>query len=128
MKVLIDTNILIHLFKGDLKTEAEIQQIGIPEIYVPSVVAMELYRGMKDKKEMTQMVKKLGQFKILHFDEPVSKLALEFIRNYKLSHDQKIPDAIIGAMAIEFNLPLHTYNVKDFRYLPGIVLYQIPTP
>ena len=73
---------------------------------------------------MAQMVKKLGQFKILHFDEAVSKLALEFIRNYKLSHDQKIPDAVIGAMAIEFNLPLHTYNVKDFRYLPGIILYQ----
>ncbi|MBI5914204.1 MAG: type II toxin-antitoxin system VapC family toxin [Bacteroidetes bacterium] len=128
MKVLVDTNILIHLFKGDPKTEAEILQLGIPDIYVPSVAAMELYRGMSNKKEMAGMVKKLAQFKILHFDEAVSTLALAFIQDFKLSHELTIPDAVIGAMAVEYGLPLHTYNLKDFRYLPGIVLYQNTSP
>ena len=124
MKTLIDTNILIHLFKSDLKTENEIQQIGIPDALLPSVAAMELYRGMGNKKEMAGMVKKLAQFQIFHFDESVSKLTLAFINDYKLSHDLKIPDAIIGAMAVVYALPLHTYNKKDFRYLPGVKLYQ----
>ena len=124
MKVLIDTNILIHLFKGDPKTESEILRIGQSDILVSSVTAMELYRGMGNKKEMVAMAKRLAQFQILHFDESVSRLALGFIRNYKLSHDLKIPDAIIGAMAVNFSLPLHTYNHKDFHYLPGIILYK----
>jgi tRNA(fMet)-specific endonuclease VapC len=124
MKVLVDTNILIHLFNGNPATEVDILQIGIPHILVPSITAMELYRGMSNKKEMASMVKKLAQFQILHFNEAVSKLAQDFIRDYKLSHDLTIPDAIIAAMAVEYALPLHTYNQKDFRYLPGIVLYQ----
>jgi predicted nucleic acid-binding protein len=124
MKTLIDTNILIHLFKGDPKTESEILQIGIPDILLPSVAAMELYRGMSNKQGMTGMAKKLAQFQILHYDEPTSQLALSFIRDFKLSHDLMIPDAIIGAMAVRYSLPLLTYNRKDFQYLPGIIMHQ----
>jgi tRNA(fMet)-specific endonuclease VapC len=124
MKTLIDTNILIHLFKGNPKTENEVRHIGIPNILVPSVAAMELYRGMSNKKEMAGMVRKLAQFQILHFNESVSALALAFIKDFKLSQGLTIPDAIIGAMAAGYALPLHTYNLKDFRYLPGIKLYH----
>jgi predicted nucleic acid-binding protein len=124
MKVIIDTNILIHLFNGNPATEIEILQIGIPDVLVPSITAMELYRGMSNKKEMVAMAKKLTQFQILHFNETASKLALDFIRDYKLSHNLTIPDAIIAAMAVEYALPLHTYNQKDFRYLPGVVLWM----
>lgn len=124
MKILADTNVLIHLFKGDSKTKAEFLQIGIADFLVPSVTVMELYRGMSNKKEMAEMAKKIGQFDILHFNESVSKLALSFVSDYKLSHNLTIPDAIIGAMAIEYGLRLYTYNIKDFRFLPGIVFYE----
>ncbi len=124
MKTLIDTNILIHLFRGNPKTEAEIRQIGMEEILVPSVVAMELYRGMGNKKEIASMLKKLAQFQIIHFNETISRLALDFIIQYKLSHELTIPDAVIGAMAVGYELPLHTYNHKDFQYLPRIEIFH----
>jgi tRNA(fMet)-specific endonuclease VapC len=124
MKVLIDTNILIHLFNGNPATEMEILQIGFSNILVPSVTVMELYRGMSNKKEMAGMVKKIAQFPVLHFNEAASRLALDFIRDYKLSHELAIPDAIIASMSVEFALPIHTYNQKDFRYLPGVILYK----
>ena len=48
--------------------------------------------------------------------------ATELIEDYYLSHGILIPDAIIGATAIETDLSLFTYNTKDFKYLPGIKL------
>ncbi len=42
---------------------------------------------------------------------------------FKLSHNLTIPDAIIGAMSIVSDLPLFTYNKKDFKFMPGIELY-----
>jgi predicted nucleic acid-binding protein len=39
-------------------------------------------------------------------------------------HGLLIPDAIIAATAISFNLKLFTYNTKDFIFIPGIRLYE----
>ncbi len=35
-----------------------------------------------------------------------------------------IPDALIAATALEYNLPLFTSNISDFRFIPGINLWQ----
>jgi len=55
----------------------------------------------------------------------VSEKAIELIETYHLSHGLKIPDAIIGATAVIYQIPIYTYNVKDFEFLPGIILYQL---
>ena len=84
---------------------------------------MELYRGMEHKKEMIEMQKKINQYNILHFNEETSKHAIELVNKFKLSHNLQIPDAIIGAMCIVYDIDLFTYNTKDFKFLPGIKLY-----
>ena len=53
-----------------------------------------------------------------------SRLAIELIEQFRLSHGLLIPDAIIAATAISFNLKLFTYNRKDFFFIPGIRLYE----
>jgi predicted nucleic acid-binding protein len=124
MKVICDTNIFISLFEGMPDTIKELTKIGNANILMPSITAMELYRGMSNKKEMTAMIKKLEHYNILHYNEFVSIKALELIETYKLSQDLEIPDAIIAATAITYQLPLHTYNKKDFIFIPGIQIYQ----
>lgn len=85
---------------------------------------MELYRGMLDKKDMLNMQRKIKQYNVLHFNDAVSNLSIELINKYKLSHNLEIPDAIIGAMSVVYNLELFTYNTKDFKFIPGIKLYN----
>lgn len=121
--VLCDTNIFISAFNGIEKTISDLSQIGSRNVLIPSISVMELYRGMGNKQEMSVMKKKIKAYNILDFDERVSQKAIEFIQVYKLSHDLKIPDAIIGAMSVVYEVPLFTYNTKDFKYLPGIKLF-----
>ncbi len=124
MKILCDSNIFIHLFNDDPKTTAELQKIGDENVLISSISVMELYRGMGNKQEMAEMVKKLKHYNVVHFDQATSRKAVELVRDFKLSHDLRIPDAIIGAMAITFQIPLFTYNRKDFQFMPGIILYE----
>jgi predicted nucleic acid-binding protein len=60
------------------------------------------------------MKKVLKYYDVLHFDQEISEKAIQLIDNYKLSHNLQIPDAIIGATALVHNIPLFTYNLKDF--------------
>ena len=122
--VLCDTNIIISLFKGFSKTVEDLTLIGSENVLLPSVSVMELFRGMENKKDMNEMSKKLNQYNILHLNEKVSERAILYIKDYKLSHNLQIPDALIAAMAVEYHLPLYTYNVKDFKFIPKLKLYK----
>jgi predicted nucleic acid-binding protein len=86
---------------------------------------MELYRGMENKKDLLAMQSKIRHYNVLHFNDTVSALSLQLIEQFKLSHNLQIPDAIIGAVAIEYELPLFTYNTKDFSFMPNIQLYKL---
>ena len=53
-----------------------------------------------------------------------SRLASQFVEKFKLSHGLQIPDAIIGASAVVHQIPLFTYNVKDFSFMPDLKLHK----
>jgi predicted nucleic acid-binding protein len=122
--ILCDTNIFISWFRGDPETVKRLEQIGLEHILIPSVTIMELLQGAQNKSELLQLKKKLKAYNIIHFNETTSKLAIELIEQFRLSHGLLIPDAIIAATAITFKLPLFTYNQKDFRFISGLRLFE----
>ncbi|MCP5048695.1 MAG: type II toxin-antitoxin system VapC family toxin [bacterium] len=121
--VLFDTNVFINFFNGSEETVDIFKRLGNKRILIPSVTVMELYQGRGNKTELNSMKKKIKHYSILHFNSDVSRLAIEYINTYNLSHNLQIPDAIIAASAVIFQFPLFTYNLKDFRFIPNIKLY-----
>lgn len=122
--ILCDTNIFISAFNGRTDTIDQLNKIGLSEIALSAVTVMELLQGMGNKQELAQMKKKIKYYDVVQIDKAISQKAIEFIENYKLSHGLLIPDAIIGATAVIYQIPLYTYNLKDFDFLPSIILYQ----
>ena len=122
--ILCDTDIFISWFRGDIETITRLEYIGLEHILIPSVTVMELLQGTRNKAESIQLKKALKAYHIIHFNETSSKLSIELIEKYRLSHGLLIPDAIIAATALTFNLKLFTYNLKDFKFIPGIQLYE----
>jgi predicted nucleic acid-binding protein len=123
--ILCDTNILIHAFDGRVDTIAEMNKIGFSNVVLSSITVMELYQGMSNKQELAQMKKKIRFYDVVQMDNAISQKAIEFIENFKLSHGLQIPDAIIGATAVVHQIPLFTYNIRDFHFLPTIILHQL---
>lgn len=56
------------------------------------------------------------QKKIRSVDSRIARAAAQLGRTRKT----KLPDLIIAATAIEFDIPLITKNVKDFRNIPRL--------
>ncbi len=85
---------------------------------------MELLQGMGNKSELFMMQKRIQNFHIFEITESISKRTREYVKTYALSHKLQIPDAFIAATAVEYNLCLFTFNIKDFKYIPNINLYE----
>jgi len=122
--VLCDTNIFISAFNGRQDTIDQLDKIGLDEILLSAVTVMELFQGMGNKEELARMKKKIKYYDVVQMDENISAKAIELIELYQLSHGLSIPDAIIGATSVVHQIPLYTYNIKDFDFLPDINLYQ----
>lgn len=121
--ILCDTNIIIQAFKQHQDTINILKNIGFGNVIVSSVSVMEILQGARNKIELQMLQNQIKVFNVLHFDRNISLKAVELLSNFNLSHNLQIPDAIIGATAITYNIEFLTYNLKDFRYIPDLKLY-----
>ena len=122
--ILCDTNVIIEILKGNEKTIEIIESIGLENIAISSVTVMELYFGALNKRELSKIKRHLKALNIVHFDNDISELAVSMIESYSKSHGLQIPDAIIAATALSFDMKLFTFNLKDFKYIDELNLYK----
>ena len=121
--LLCDTCVIIDFINGqsqELSTLLNEDKV----LFINSVIEMELLQGARNKNELRVVEKRLGSFRLLMMPQEIFDLATQFIKTYRLSHGLALPDAIIGATAIYYQIPLLTYNTKDFRFLPNIELHD----
>lgn len=122
--VVVDTDVMIDFLRGYSAARHELEQIGFDNVLLSTATVLELYAGCKNKHELAQFNRQLRRFDVVNLTEPVCELALEWGKKYCLSHSPlDLTDLFNGAVANLGNLPVHTYNVKDYHYLPGVQLY-----
>jgi tRNA(fMet)-specific endonuclease VapC len=122
--ILCDTNILIEFYKNNSTVVNELRQIGINQLAISIITQAELYYGALNKAELTQIRKHLQLLKSIPIDPEISDRFIQLMENYSLSHKLAIPDALIAATALVHDMSLYTLNLKDFRFIEGINLYQ----
>ena len=123
--VLCDTNIIIEFYKNNPITVAALRQIGQEHIAISIVTAGELLYGALNKRELARISKDIANLPTLALNEPIGALTLELLKQYTLSHKLTLPDALIAATAIHYDIPLYTLNLKDFRPITGLSLHQM---
>ncbi len=118
--VLIDTEVLIWYMRGNEKAYETIEKLNSFSISV--VTYMELVQGMKNKKELNSLRQALHGWnaQIIYISEEISAKAMFFVEQHFLSHSIEIADALIGASAIAYGLPLLTGNDKHYKVMSDI--------
>jgi len=101
-----------------------LDEIGLENVVISDVTRAELFYGALNKRELQMIRKDLSSFSVLHIDPFISKMAVELVEIYCLSHKTDIEDALIAATAISHSIELYTLNIKDFRFIPELKLYQ----
>jgi predicted nucleic acid-binding protein len=127
VKVVVDTSILIdHLRQGSDRflRLTELQDEGKIKILVPYIVVTELFVGKstREKKTEKSLDKFLSGFELVRMSYRSSKKAGELIREYPGINDAY--DLLIAAIALEKKAYVYTLNVKHFKSIKGLKLYE----
>lgn len=118
-----DTNIVIELFKGNEQVKNTCLAIGENNLVISAITVGEFYFGALNKKEIPIIRKHLEKFATVHLTPAISVLFTDLMAKYCLSHKPFVPDMLIAASCLHYNIPLFTHNVKDFQFIPEIELY-----
>jgi predicted nucleic acid-binding protein len=122
--ILADTNIFIEYYRNNPAICEILEQIDPQDIAVNDVVCAELYFGARNRQELADLVTDMEKLTVLAISVKISRLAVDLVRQYCLSHKLKLPDAQIAATAIFHNAELFTLNRRDFAYIPNLKMYD----
>jgi len=115
--MVIDTDVLIWYMKGNQKAYKAIE--NSKNFFISVVTYMELVQSMRNKNELNNLRRALHVWdsKILYISEEISVKAMFFVEQHFLSHSIQLADALIGATAIAYGLPILTGNDKHYKIL-----------
>ena len=122
--VLCDTDVIIEFYKGNSAITKSLKKIGVGNIAISSITAAELIYGAFNKKELNQICNDIENLNLISLNYNINDKFLELMKKYSLSHKIKIPDCIIAATSLVYNIQLFTLNKKDFSFIDKIKLYQ----
>lgn len=121
--VVIDTDILIDVSRGNEKAIVYLQNLTTNgSLAVRLITQMELLVGCRNKQETVLLDKFLKRFQIIKLNEAISMIAVDLLRQYRLSHGLLMPDALIAATALSLDSGLATKNQRDYRFIDSLNL------
>jgi len=124
---LIDTNVIVKIFRGDSDIEQILDSIDPEKIFISAISVGELYYGAFKSSKTEANIKVINEFisfyKILDLDEEISFCYGE-VKNKVLKTGFTLPenDLWIAATAIKNDLIVMTYD-NHFINIPDLKLY-----
>lgn len=127
--ILLDSDVLIDVLRKDALAGMLLTTLASAGPLAISIVSrMETIRGCRNFEVQQQAEKLLRRFQVIALDGDISRRADELVSRYYLAYNLEIPDALIAATAIVYELPLLSKNQKDFRFLKEAGLQLLPYP
>jgi predicted nucleic acid-binding protein len=120
--LILDTCIVIDYLRNKPLVVDFIDNIGKNNFILPTPVTIELYKGVRNGKELLTLQKEIQHFSILDIDTTISQIANKLAEKYALSHQMGLGDALIAATALVYQIELRTFNLKDFHFIPNLLV------
>ena len=120
----IDTNILIDAMYGIPNAIGFLDEQQESRIQISIISAMELVAGCRNKAEIRELQEFLEKVTFLPVTATSSQVAYQLMESFYHSHGLHLPDALIAATALEYDLTLYTRNTRHFRMIPRLTINQ----
>lgn len=120
---LVDTDILIKIYRGD-KEKREIIEPIQNNLAVSFITILELLAGARSHQNKFEILKTSKAYHVIYLSETISEKAFNLSKKYCVEYDLGIADILIAATAITRNLPLYTDNIRHFEFIEELTLYK----
>jgi len=117
--ILIDTDVMVDFLRGHPKAIAFVKSHST-RIIISSIVAAELYAGVRSPDELTALDALISIFRVIPVSASLARIAGLYKGDYAKSHGVGLADAIIAAMAEEENAELCTLNIRHYPMMTGL--------
>ncbi|MEW6501832.1 MAG: type II toxin-antitoxin system VapC family toxin [Thermodesulfobacteriota bacterium] len=120
--MLIDTDVFIWFMRGNENARKALARQQ--EIILSAITYMELIQGLRNAMELRALRKALHAWnaKVLYVNEEISNRAVLYMEKHFLSHSLQLADALIGATASTYDLPLLTGNARHYKVITDLTL------
>ena len=122
--VLCDTDVIIELLIQNTAVAEKIISIGYNNIAITPITLAEIQAGEPNKISLNKTMKKLSAIPVIPLDAAMSMRFTSLFEKYCLSHSPSIPDMLIAATAISYDIELFTLNLKDYKFIEGLKLLK----
>jgi len=124
--MLLDTNVIIDFLRGRSNAVAYVRGLPAP-VLTSAIVVAELYAGVRDGAERSQLDGFLSAVTVVPLSNPVAVQGGLFRRQFGKSHNVGLEDALIAATAQAEGATLVTLNLKHFPMISNVILpYSTP--
>ncbi len=121
--ILFDTDVLIDHLRGELKARDYFKHLKKSHSFSISVITLaEIEAGVR-ASEYPIVQDFLSLFSVIPITEEIAKKAGTYKRSFSQSHRILLPDALIAATACIMEMPLYTFNLKDYP-MKDITVYS----
>ena len=124
--VICDTNIISKYLEEDPRVVENLSIIGMKNVAITPVILIELNKWLSvfkgiDKPRRQKYKKFFDFLNMLHLNKDISELSIEIS---KKDNSLDPTDILIGATGIHHNIQVYTHNIKHFKLIKGLSLYQ----
>jgi predicted nucleic acid-binding protein len=121
---IIDTTILIHLFRGNADAAKWISTHN--GLGVTTISRLEFIYGARGRIALAAAIQLLNTFQTVWLTDKDQDWAEQRLVKFRLSHGVEINDALIASVCHRLQVPIYTQNVKDMRKFLPADLVQVP--
>jgi len=117
--ILIDTDVMVDFLRGHPKAVALVQTHST-RIMLSTIVAAELYAGVKGDEELSTLDSLMSLFHVVPVTRELARAGGLHKKNYAESHGIGLADAIVAATVEIANAELKTLNTRHYPMIKGL--------
>jgi predicted nucleic acid-binding protein len=123
-QILIDTSVLASHLKGHQATNDFLHTLAQSDAPLPTVsIISEMELHALPQIDIEFITKILTTVTVLPVSSPIAQRAGALIAQYP---ELKTEHAIVAATALERSFPLVTFDVKAYKIISGLIIFNVP--
>ena len=128
-KCLVDTSVLIALFRKNEDAKVALNTFIANDTYICDVTFLEILVGCFTIEKREYGIKLLERYGLLKINEKISDKSIQLMKRYCIQRPGqpmlRLADCLIAAFAAYHKMELLTFNKKDFDFIQEIAIHPM---